>query len=186
MRNGAKRASHVKENNKRQENVEKVSCYGACSYVKPFILRHGSCRRFRPHHDVVKADDLAGFETQKGKLVWLMRVVVMLLVATTLWWSVFIWIVGERSSESLLEQLAAVGGTLAILAFALLFAGQLLAIETDRPEYWTRSDCKTSRHSRLCACSNSNSARAQNRERRHSSRRQGNRGDRPHPWHCGW
>ncbi|MHC4609815.1 MAG: hypothetical protein ACYS7M_05655 [Planctomycetota bacterium] len=70
---------------------------------------------------------------QKEKLVWLMRVVVLLLLATALWWSAFIWIVGERPSESLLLQLATVGGTLAILTFTLLFVGQLLAIETDRP-----------------------------------------------------
>ena len=76
---------------------------------------------------------------RKGKLVWLMRVVVVLLVATALWWSVFIWIVGDRPSESHLAQLATVGGTLAILGFSLCFVGQILAIETDRPVLsWTR------------------------------------------------
>jgi len=69
---------------------------------------------------------------QQGKLVWLMRVVVMLLVVTALWWFVFIWVVGEGRSDSLLELMARVGGILLILTFALLFVGQLLAIETDR------------------------------------------------------
>jgi len=69
---------------------------------------------------------------QQGKLVWLMRVVVMLLVVTALSWLVFIWVVGEGRSDALLELLARVGGILAILTFALLFVGQLLAIETDR------------------------------------------------------
>jgi hypothetical protein len=69
---------------------------------------------------------------QQGKLVWLMRVVVMLLVVTALWWLNFIWVVGEGPSDSRLELLARVGGILAILTFALLFVGKLLAIETDR------------------------------------------------------
>ena len=69
---------------------------------------------------------------QQGKLVWLMRLVIMMLVVTALWWFVFIWVVGEGRSDSTLELMARVGGILAILAFALLFVGQLLAIETDR------------------------------------------------------
>jgi hypothetical protein len=69
---------------------------------------------------------------QQGKLVWLMRVVVMLLVVTALSWFVFMWVVGEGASDSRLELLARVGGILATLTFALLFVGQLLAIETDR------------------------------------------------------
>jgi hypothetical protein len=70
---------------------------------------------------------------QKGRLVRLMRVVIVLLVATGLWWVVFIWVVGERPSELLLVQLATVGATLTIPALALLFVGQLLAMETQRP-----------------------------------------------------
>jgi len=76
---------------------------------------------------------------QQGKLVWMMRVVVVLLVLTALWWFVFIWVVGEGRSDSLLELMARVGGILMILAFSLLFVGQLLAIETDRAHLlWSR------------------------------------------------
>jgi hypothetical protein len=56
----------------------------------------------------------------------------MLVVLTALWWVIFIWVVGEGRSDSTLELMARVGGILGILAFALLFVGQLLAIETDR------------------------------------------------------
>jgi hypothetical protein len=75
---------------------------------------------------------------QQGKLVWLMRVVVLLLVVTALWWCSFIWIVEDRPS-TLLEQLALVGATLVIVTVALLLVGKLLAIETDRPVLpWVR------------------------------------------------
>jgi hypothetical protein len=73
---------------------------------------------------------------QKGKLVWLMRTVILLLLATALWWSVFIWIVGDEPLGPLIERLARAGGTLAFAAFGLLFIGQLLAIETQRPAFW--------------------------------------------------
>ena len=66
---------------------------------------------------------------QKGKLPWLMRAVVLLLVATAVWWAVFIWIVSEQLPDSLLERLLRVGGTLATLSFAALLVSQLLLVE---------------------------------------------------------
>lgn len=70
---------------------------------------------------------------QKGKHVWLMRAVILILVATAVWWSVFIWIVDERLPHAVLDRLLRVGGTLATATFAALLASQLLVIETERP-----------------------------------------------------
>jgi hypothetical protein len=70
---------------------------------------------------------------QKGKLVGVMRAVLMVLVVTALWWLIFIWVVSEQLPGALLERLLKVGGTLATVALATLLASQLLVIETDRP-----------------------------------------------------
>ena len=57
---------------------------------------------------------------QKGKLVWLMRAVILLLLTTMLWWSVFVWIVGDEPPGPQVARLARLGGTLAFAAFGLL------------------------------------------------------------------
>jgi hypothetical protein len=74
---------------------------------------------------------------QKGKLVWLMRAVIVLVAVNAVWWSVFAWTASEQLPEAVLERLLRVGGTLATVTIAAVLASQLLVFETDRaPLRW--------------------------------------------------
>jgi len=76
---------------------------------------------------------------QQGRLVWLMRAVVVLLVVIAVWWGIFFWLVGRRLTDDSFARLAAIGGTLTIPTLTLLFGAQLAVMRTKRQWLsWTR------------------------------------------------